>query len=144
MSLALDDIKTLVSEGSVLKDKLSRLKKQLDRKKFVVEEAAKPLNERLGQINELLLEQGKGDYLGEKGEKAAVVEPSPTFKPTDEEVEAARVICGDHFGLLFEEKKSFVPNKSFRAVAKALLKEADYTRLIAMCEKPSTAYVKWS
>ena len=145
MGQSTDTIKGLVTEGATLKKELTKLKARAEKQASAISEKSKPLEERLSEINAQLLELGVGDYLGIKGEVAKVIEPAATLKPTNEEVEAARLILGDKFDKHITETRTvtYAPNKSFRAIAEALLTPEDASKVIKLFEKPSTPYVKW-
>lgn len=127
MSQSADTVKALVSEGSLLKSEI------------------KAKSERLKQITDQLVELEAGDYTGEHGEICKVIQPGPGIKPNAADCEAARELCGDEaFKKLFDREVSYSPKKAFRDLAAALLTPAKAAKVIALCEKVSTAFVKWS
>jgi hypothetical protein len=115
-------IQTLVSRGHIIKSQI------------------KDLSVELKEIEAELIEVGGGEDA--EGRKAVVIESTPTIA-APEDIEDAKAIAGEHFGKLFEVVKTHKPVKSFREVAAALLgKKAG--KLIALCEKPKAAWLKWS
>lgn len=115
-------IQTLVTRGHIIKSQI------------------KDLNGELKEIEEALIEVGGGE--DDDGRKAVVIEASSTLS-APEDIEDAKAIAGEHFGKLFELVKTHKPVKSFREVAAALLgRKAG--KLIALCEKPKAAWLKWS
>lgn len=98
------------------------------------------LKSELKEIEVVLIEAGGGEDAD--GHKAKLIEASSTLS-APEDIEDAKAIAGEHFGKLFELVKTHKPVKSFREVAVALLgKKAG--KLIALCEKPKAAWLKWS
>jgi hypothetical protein len=153
MGQSADTIKALVTEGAACKKELNKLadkKKKLENtlaeKTKALAELAKPHADRVEEINAQLLELGAGDYFGDHGELAKVIAPAATLKPTNEEIEASRLIVGDFFDKLIAETRTvtYAPNKSFRGIAEALLSPEDAAKVIKLFEKPSTPYVKWA
>lgn len=126
MSQAADTVRSLVSEGAELKKKIADSKRRLD------------------EITAQLVDMGAGDYGGEHGETAKVIQPGPQLKPSSEDIEAAKDLAGDHFTKLFDRTIAYAPKKGFREIAEALLTPGLCKKLIALCEKASSAYVKWS
>lgn len=127
MSQSADTVKALVSEGSLLKSEI------------------KAKGERLKEITDQLVALGAGSYEGEKGEKVVVIQPGAGIKPDAADCEAAREICGNEvFNKLFDREVRYTPKKAFRDLAAALLTPGKATKLIALCEKVSAAFCKWS
>lgn len=115
-------IQTLVTRGHIIKSQI------------------KDLSAELKEIEAELIEVGGGEDAD--GRKATVIEASSTLS-APEDIEDAKTIAGEHFGKLFELVKTHKPVKSFREVAAALLgRKAG--KLIALCEKPKAAWLKWS
>jgi hypothetical protein len=100
----------------------------------------KDLSAELKEIETFLIEAGGGEDAD--GHTAKVIESTPVIA-APEDIEDAKALAGEHFGKLFEVVKTHKPVKSFREVAAALLgKKAG--KLIALCEKPKAAWLKWS
>jgi threonine aldolase len=98
----------------------------------------------LKEIEAHLIERGAGTYEGAAGESCTVIVPNPVIKPTADEIEAAREAAGDAADKLFTKVVSYAPVKAFREVVAALLSKAKAKKLIALCEKTSSPFVKWA
>lgn len=106
----------------------------------IIKSQIKDLNGELKEIEAALIEAGGGEDAD--GRKATVIEATTTLS-SPEDIEEAKAIAGEHFSKLFEVVKTHSPVKSFREVAAALLgRKAG--KLIALCEKPKKAWLKWS
>lgn len=101
---------------------------------------------RLKDIETTLIEQGTGDYLDPDGHKAQVIQPSDSFVFPDDAGEQAlvREISGGFFGKLFEKVTTQKPVKAFQNVATAVLGKRELTKILKLCSKSKSAYVKWS
>jgi len=99
--------------------------------------------EELKKIETTLIELGPGEYAGDSGRRAQVIQPSPAIKPKTEAVETARELIGDEptFKKLFEKIVTWKPAKSFREVAAAILPKNKLTKVIETCEVDCAAYV---
>jgi hypothetical protein len=121
-----DEIITLVDRGSKLKSEI-RLKQ-----------------EELKEIDAKLIERGSGTYHGTNGTTCTVVVPNPGIKPSEDDVRLAMEVAGDHASKLFDKTVLYKPVKSFREVATALLTKAKAAKLINICLKASSPFVKWA
>lgn len=100
------------------------------------------LKAEMAEITENLIEAGGGLH-PETGHKALLIEPKPMIV-MPESLDDVQALAGEHFGKLFETVKSHKPVKSFEDVAKALLPKGKASKLIALCQKAKTPFLKWS
>lgn len=101
------------------------------------------LQDELKAIKAELAQLAPGQYYGENGHYAQVIQPSPGIKPTPEAIEEVRAIVGDddRFKKLFEWVPCWKPVKDFRAKANVLLSPAKAQRVQETCEKAAEPYV---
>jgi len=100
---------------------------------------------RLKEIEAEILPLGAGKYEGATGTACQVICASPAIKPGKDAIEAVKAVVGEeHFKTIFDRVVNFQPCKGFRDVVAALLTPAKATKVFALCEAPSTPYVKWA
>ena len=99
---------------------------------------------RLGELKELLLELPPGRYCGSNLTGRVLVVPSSTaIKPGEAQVAAARALAGKHAAKLFTREVSYKAVKGLRDIATALLTPAKARKLIALCEVPTAAQIRF-
>lgn len=122
------EIKSLVTHGAKLdreiKDKADELKR----------------------LKALLVSLAPGEYQGEQGEVAKVIQPSPAIKPPPGAIGQAREIISDPdlFKKLFDRVVSYKPIANFRTAVAVALTPAKAVKVIALCEVDSQPYVVFS
>jgi hypothetical protein len=139
---------------------------------LALEAKAKTDGKRLTQLKQDLIAAGAGEYLGTKGGKCLVIQPSPSLQITDEAVDSAKAeLEKKDFDKLFEKHSDYALKENAVATAKELLEPAVFNKLfqrvtwfthvkgfvdiarallgtkkgpalVATFEKPNKAYVK--
>lgn len=103
-------------------------------------------SKRLKEINDQLIsELPAGKHEGNDGTACSIVVPSPSVKPSAEDIDAVRQLAGDEaFKKLFDRMVSFKPVKAFREVLGAITDKRTAGRVLSLVEKEATPYVKWA
>lgn len=98
----------------------------------------------LKKIEEQLIEHGAGTLLGAGAAQCTVIVPNPGIKPDAAAIEACQGLAGASFKKLFEKVTTYKPVASFAAVASAVLTPAKAAKVIELCQKASSPFVKWA
>ena len=118
------EIKSTVTQGAKLKREIA------DR------------SDELKRITALLITLTPGDYQGEQGEVAKVVQSSAAIKPSSAVIGQVRAIVDpDIFTKLFDRIVSWKPVQNFRSVVAAVLTPAKAQKVVALCEVDCAPYV---
>lgn len=107
------------------------------------------INERTTELKEieaqLIEKHGAGSLQGAGAAQCTVIIPNAGIKPDAAAIEACQSVAGAAaFKKLFEKVVTFKPVASFGAVAAALLSPAKAAKVIGLCEKSSSPFVKWA
>lgn len=98
---------------------------------------------RLKEIEAALIAAGPGLHEDGKGTKVSVVAAGESVcVPAD--LDAVKEAAGEHFGKLFEREVSYKPVKGFAEIVGALFKKPAAKKILNLCRKVRSAYVKWS
>lgn len=118
---------------------------QLIRRGRDLDQQIKEAAEELKKIKATLIASGAGEHEGTDGARALVILPSPSIKPSEDQIaDARRLLTTKQFGKLFVETVLVTPVKAFREVAAALLDETKARELVELCEKEGSPQVRFS
>jgi hypothetical protein len=136
------DTKPLVLQLGAAPDPATLSREQQVAEGYALDQLKSALDARLKLVKAQLAKLPAGDYRDEAGHIAQVIAPSPKIAPGTAQVAAVRgELDPKKFQKLFFHVKTWKPVEQFRAAAKALLTAKEYTRVIAVCEVPTTPYV---
>lgn len=94
---------------------------------------------------ELIAKLAPGKHATEDGRAGCnIIFPGPALKPDEAAVTTIQgLVPKDVFKTLFERHVTFKPAKAFRELAAALVNKPLLKKVLSLCEKDSTPYVKW-
>lgn len=102
-------------------------------------------SEELRKIRTQIIAEGVGRHEGACGSEALVIQPNPNLNPDADAIEVVRkLIPAVQFSKLFRTVTTTKPVDAFRQVAAAVVSPKVLPKVIAACEKPSAAQVKFS
>jgi hypothetical protein len=99
--------------------------------------------EELKKIKAELIALGPGDYTGDSGRRAKVIQPAAKITPPlGDKLDIVRNLMADEdFKSLFDRIVAWNPVKSCRDVAARILSPGQLKKFLGLCEKESAAYV---
>lgn len=131
-----------IATGDPEKDKANRINHAVD-EAIRLHASIEADKKRLDEIKEQLAELTAGKYFGLGGQRITVVAAGTAIKPGESQVAAARTLAGKHAGKLFTRQIVFKPVGSFRDIVLALLTPKKAEKILALCEVPTSAQVRF-
>lgn len=98
---------------------------------------------KLARYKEELVLLAPGKYFSDDDDRVTVVGASTAIKPSEAQVAAAHKLAKEKAGLIFKEVRSYKCVDGFREIVRAVFTPARAEKIIALCEVPTAAQVRF-